>query len=109
MYIADCYNDRIRKVTVSSTTSTPRYQYFLNITDSLLIYTTSTTPTLTPTTTSTPSSSYPSLSPSIGIITTIAGSSTSGSYSGDGSAATSANLYNPYGVTVDATGKRLYN
>jgi hypothetical protein len=57
VYIAEYYNNRIRKVTVST-----------------------------------------------GIITTIAGSSTSGSYSGDNGAATSATLYNPYGVAVDSSG-----
>ncbi len=57
VYIADYFNNRIRKVTVST-----------------------------------------------GIITTIAGSSTSGSYSGDGGAATSAALNNPAGVTLDASG-----
>ncbi len=57
MYIADRYNHRIRKVTVST-----------------------------------------------GIITTIAGTGTS-SYSGDGGAATAAALYQPYGVTVDTSGK----
>ena len=57
MYIADCNNHRIRKVTVST-----------------------------------------------GIISTIAGSSTSGSYSGDGGAATSATLYRPFGVALDASG-----
>ncbi len=41
---------------------------------------------------------------STGIITTIAGSSTSGSYSGDGNAATSAGLNGPTGVAVDASG-----
>ncbi len=41
---------------------------------------------------------------STGIISTIAGSSTSGSYSGDGGAATSAGLYNPYGVALDSSG-----
>ena len=45
---------------------------------------------------------------STGIITTIAGSSTSGSYSGDNGAATSAALNGPNGVTLDASGKKLY-
>ena len=45
---------------------------------------------------------------STGIITTIAGSSTSGSYSGDNGAATSATLQYPYGVAVDASGRILY-
>ncbi len=40
---------------------------------------------------------------STGIITTIAGTGT-GSYSGDGGAATSATLYYPYGVAVDSAG-----
>ena len=56
MYIADNYNNRIRKVTVST-----------------------------------------------GIISTIAGTG-SGSYSGDNGAATSATLYYPFGVAVDASG-----
>ncbi len=61
------------------------------------------TPTFTPTK-STPSS-YPSVSPStLYVITTIAGSSTSGSYSGDSGQATAATLNGPYGVTLDATG-----
>ena len=42
---------------------------------------------------------------STGIITTIAGSGGTGSYSGDGGAATSAALYEPTGISVDATGK----
>ena len=61
VYIGDSYNNRIRKVTVST-----------------------------------------------GIITTIAGSSTSGSYSGDNGAATSATLYYPTGVALDASGRILY-
>ena len=43
---------------------------------------------------------------STGIITTIAGTGT-GSYSGDNGAATSATLYNPFGVAVDASGRIL--
>ena len=40
---------------------------------------------------------------STGIITTIAGTGTS-SYSGDNGPATSATLYNPYGVALDSAG-----
>ena len=58
MYIADTYNNRIRKVTVSTSS-----------------------------------------------ITTIAGTGT-GSYSGDGAAATSATLYYLYGVVLDSSGFR---
>ena len=41
------------------------------------------------------------------IISTIAGTGTS-SYSGDNGAATSATLYTPHGVAVDASGRILY-
>ena len=44
---------------------------------------------------------------STGIISTIAGTGT-GSYSGDNGAATSATLYNPSGVALDASGRILY-
>ena len=44
---------------------------------------------------------------STGIITTIAGTGTS-SYSGDNGLATSATLYFPHGVAVDASGRILY-
>ena len=60
MYIADWYDNRVRKVTVST-----------------------------------------------GIITTIAGTGTS-SYSGDNGEATSATLYRPFGVELDASGRILY-
>ena len=59
VYICDTYNNRIRKVTVST-----------------------------------------------GIITLIAGTGTS-SYSGDNGAATSAALYYPSGVALDASGRIL--
>ncbi len=59
--------------------------------------------TSTPTT-STPSSNYPSVSPSIGIITTIAGTGST-SYTGDNGQATSATLYLPQAVRVDAAGE----
>ena len=41
---------------------------------------------------------------SLGIITTIAGSSTSGGYSGDNGQATAATLDKPHGVTLDSSG-----
>ncbi len=41
---------------------------------------------------------------STGVITTIAGSSTSGSYSGDNSQATVATLSFPHALAVDASG-----
>ena len=43
---------------------------------------------------------------STGIITTIAGTGTT-TYSGDNGAATSATLYEPCGVAVDASGRIL--
>ena len=43
---------------------------------------------------------------STGLISTIAGTG-SASYGGDGGAATSATLYNPVGVAVDASGRIL--
>ena len=59
MYIADSYNSRIRKVTIST-----------------------------------------------GTITTIAGTGST-TFSGDNGAATSATLYWPHGVAVDASGRIL--
>ncbi len=63
------------------------------------------TPTLVPST-SPPTTATPSLSPSTDIITTIAGSSTSGSYSGDNGLATSAGLNSPVGVALDSAGTK---
>ena len=61
------------------------------------------------TSTATPTESptyYPSLSPNtVFFITTIAGTGIS-SYSGDNGAATSAALYNPYGVALDSSGTK---
>ena len=45
---------------------------------------------------------------STGIITTIAGSSTSGSYSGDNDQATSATFNSIHAFTLDAAGKLLF-
>ncbi len=118
VYIADQSNNRLRKVTMAIATSTPRYSHTTSSVDTLstpntsnlfLLPSTSTSPTLVPSTstptTSTPSSNYPSLSPStVYIMTTIAGTGTQ-SYSGDNGQATSAGLYNPYGIRVDAAGE----
>ena len=44
---------------------------------------------------------------STGIIITIAGTGTAG-YSGDNGAATSATLYNPFGVAIDSSGRQFF-
>ena len=46
---------------------------------------------------------------STGIVTTIAGSGGTGSYSGDNGAATSSKLNEPEGVAVDAAGTNQLN
>ncbi len=43
------------------------------------------------------------------IITTIAGSSTSGSFSGDNGAATSSGLNGPVGIALDSSGVTIFN
>ncbi len=115
VYIADTNNNRVRKITTTS--SYPRYFHMFNI--QLFFYFnnkydfSSVTPTTVPS--ETPSlvpssrspSGVPSSSPSIGIITTIAGSSTSGSYSGDNGDATSAMLNYPAGLALDSSGMMM--
>ncbi len=44
------------------------------------------------------------LTVSTGIITTVVGNGGTGSFSGDGGAATSAALYSPYSAVLDQTG-----
>ena len=105
VYIADAGNNRIRKV-VGVSTDSPRYTHSYSLTH-LLLLTHSLTHSLTliSMSPSAPPSLTPSLSPSaVFVITTVAGSSTSGSYSGDNGQATSAYLYDPRGVAVDSSG-----
>ena len=45
---------------------------------------------------------------STGIITTIAGTAATSGFAGDGGAATSAELYLPYGVAIDPAGYFVY-
>ncbi len=45
---------------------------------------------------------------STGIITTVAGSGTSGSFSGDGGVATAASLFQPTGVELDSSSMNSY-
>ena len=45
---------------------------------------------------------------STGIITTIAGTTGPGYYSGDNGLATSATLNNPWGVSIDASGRETH-
>ncbi len=79
-YISDCDGNRVRKVITVSTEI----------------------PTIAPT-------YYPSLSPhSISIITTIAGTGTSGS-SGDGGEATSATIWGPHGIALDSSGNVYFS
>ena len=61
-------------------------------------------PSITP---SSVPSQTPSVVASLDIITTIAGSGGTGSYSGDDGAATSAALYGPHGVALDASGTTI--
>jgi len=75
------------------------------------------TPSISPSVFSTtgPPSCIPTITPTVApttqptelIITTIAGSSTSGSFSGDNSQASSAGLNLPFGVSLDASGNHI--
>ena len=85
MYIADADNNRIRKVTVS--TSTPSF-----------------TPTSAPSSPTVTPTYYPTFSPSVDVITTFAGTGAA-SYSGGNGAATSATIYYPFGVALDSSGR----
>ncbi len=111
LYIADCHNVRIRKVTPSGTITTvagggnsglgdsgPATSAELSAPDTVAVdssgnlyiadlYT----------------SRIRKVTASTGIITTVAGNGQQG-YSGDGGPATSAELFQPFGVAVDASG-----
>ncbi len=130
MYIADTLNNRVRKLTASTATSSPRYLLIVielvtthSLTHSLthhlfaplihsVFFIYSVRPTVSPTpqpVTSTPSN-YPSLSPStVFTINTIAGSSAIGSFSGDNGPATAATLNIPRGVALDSAGTKPHH
>jgi sugar lactone lactonase YvrE len=95
IYIADTYNNRVRKVGQAPPTSPP------SASPTTLSPTAS--PTVSPTASPTAS---PSASPTVlgaDLIATIAGDGTQ-AYGGDGGPATSARLDTPYGVAVDTSG-----
>ena len=119
MYIADTVNNRIRKVTISTgiittvagsggtsgsysgdngsaTAATLKYTGGVVVDAAGNVYIADTN-----------NNRIRKVTVSTGIITTIAGSSTSGSYSGDNGAATSATLDYPYGVGLD-TASNVY-
>ena len=114
MYIADSYNNRIRKVTVSTgiittiagngtasysgeycpaTSATFWSPTGVSLDSAGNIYVSDQT-----------NNRIRKVTVSSGIITTIAGSSASGSYSGDNGQATSATLSGPSGISLDSAG-----
>ena len=118
IYIADQYNHRIRKVTVSTgiistiagtgttsysgdngaaTSATLRYPHGVGLDTAGNVYIAD-------------KDNFRIRKVTIitGIITTIAGTGTQ-SYSGDNGPATSATLYYPYGVAVDSAGRQYNN
>jgi sugar lactone lactonase YvrE len=117
IYIADRYNQRIRKVTVSTgiistiagtgttsdsgdngaaTSATLYYPNGVGLDTLGNVYIADTL-----------NQRIRKVTISTGIITTFAGTGTA-SYSGDNGPATSATLYYPYGVAVDSAGTRRY-
>jgi uncharacterized alkaline shock family protein YloU len=117
IYIADTYNSRIRKVTISTgiittiagtgtasysgdngaaTSATLNSPWDVALDTSGNVYIADYS-----------NSRIRKVTVSIGIITTVAGTGAS-SYSGDNSQATSATLYYPYGVAVDSAGTPRY-
>jgi uncharacterized alkaline shock family protein YloU len=117
IYIADWYNHRIRKVTVSTgiistiagtgtvsysgdngaaTSATLSYPFGVGLDTAGNVYIADSA-----------NHRIRKVTISTGIITTIAGTGTT-SYSGDNGPATSATLYRPYGVAVDSAGTQRY-
>ena len=115
IYIADTFNQRIRKVTVSTgiistiagtgtssysgdngaaTSATLNYPGGVVLDTAGNVYIADTL-----------NQRIRKVTISTGIITTFAGTGT-GSYSGDNGPATSATLYYPYGVAVDSAGRQ---
>jgi sugar lactone lactonase YvrE len=114
VYIADTFNDRIRKVTASTgiidTIAGSGVSSFLGdegtATSANLLY-----PNAAAVDSAgniyiadTLNNRIRKVTVSTNVITTVAGSSTSTGYSGDGGAATSAELYYPIGVGLDSSG-----
>jgi len=117
IYIADTFNNRIRKVTVSTgiistiagtgigsysgdngaaTSAALSYPRGVGLDTAGNVYIADTL-----------NNRIRKVTISTGIITTIAGTGTA-SYSGDNGPATSATLYYPYGVAVDSAGTQRY-
>ncbi len=101
VYIADTYNNRVRKVTVLTPSYAPTKTPTI-----IPTYIPSKSPTTVPSSPPTVTPTYyPSLSPSTAfIISTIAGTG-SAAYSGDNGQASSAGMNAPYGVALDASGR----
>ncbi len=116
MYIADTYNQRIRKVTISTgiintiagtgingysgdngpaTSATFYYPYGIEVDSAGNVYIGDRD-----------NNRIRKVTVSTGIIATFAGSGGTDSYSGDNAAATSATLLYPRGVALDTTGTR---
>ena len=114
VYIADYYNNRVRKVTLAGTwgpTVVPTAIPTIIPTSPPTFVPTNTSsidPTISPT--DTPSiiptvtpTYYPTFSPSVDVITTFAGTGT-GAYSGDNGQASAADIFQPFGVALDSSG-----